>query len=79
MRACLRDDAHVIPDDASPERLYCSNACRQAAYRHRVADRQAHARALLFAQTRAIIAQDHERLAAIVAEIEALLGEEVTA
>ena len=68
MRACLRDPGHAIPEDAAPDRLYCANACRQAAYRHRVRDLQAHARFLLMAQTRAIIAGDETRLAAIVAE-----------
>lgn len=74
MRACLRDPAHEIAEDAAPERLYCSNACRQAAYRDRVRDLQAHARFLLLEQTNAIIAGDTERLAAIVAETERLLA-----
>ena len=72
MRACLRDAEHAIPEDASPDRLYCSNACRQAAYRNRVRDLQAHALFLLLEQTRAILSGDSERLAAIVAEAERL-------
>lgn len=72
MRACLRDSEHAIHEDAAPDRLYCANACRQAAYRDRVRDLQAHARFLLLEQTRAVIAGDVARLAAIVAEAERL-------
>jgi len=72
MRACLRDPDHAIPEDAAPDRLYCSSPCRQAAYRHRVADLQAHARFLLMEQTKAVIAGDSDRLASIVAEISRL-------
>lgn len=35
MRACQWDPSHPIPEDADPRRVWCSNACRQSAYRGR--------------------------------------------
>ena len=41
MRKCLYDPDHLIPEGADPRRVLCSNACRQADYRRRVAARNA--------------------------------------
>lgn len=36
MRACVWNPAHTIAEDSDPRRIYCSQACNQAAYRGRL-------------------------------------------
>lgn len=36
MRVCTWCETVAIPDDADPRRIYCSNACKQKAYRGRL-------------------------------------------
>jgi len=47
VRKCQYDPSHLVPEAVDPRREWCSNACKQAAYRRRVAERHASALAEL--------------------------------
>lgn len=78
MGTCQHNPAHPLAADADPRRRFCSNACKEAAYRVRLgvsrAQFRADAAALVRRQTAAVIAGDAAALAQVQAEALALFG-----
>jgi hypothetical protein len=74
MRTCKHDPAHIIPDDAHPDRVYCSGACRVANLRARRAKFAEAASSLLLRQTAAIQHGDHAALVEIERETAVLFS-----